>query len=62
MIVLRTETMPVYNNINNCITVPKSQSEGTVMQTYNNQPRQDDERKLRNVENNDGTYMCTQCC
>ena len=59
MLVLRIETMPVYN-INNCIVVPKSQSEVAVMQTYDNQPRQDDERKLRNVENNDGAYMCTQ--
>ena len=38
------------------ITVPTSQSEVTVIQSDDNQPRQDDESSP--VENTKGLYMC----
>ena len=44
-----------YNNCNHC-TVPTSQSEVTVIQSDDNQPRQDDESSP--VENTKGLYMC----
>ena len=40
------------------VIVPTSQSEVTVMQSHDNQPRQDDERSQ--VDDNNGTYVCTQ--
>ena len=44
------------DNCNHCITAPTSQSGVTVMQSHDNQPRQDDERSQ--VEINNG--MCIQ--
>ena len=41
------------------ITVPTSQSEVAVMQSHDNQPRQDDERSL--AEMNNGMYV-HKCC
>ena len=40
------------------IIVPTSQSEVAVMQSHDNQPRQDDERSQ--VEVNNGIRICTQ--
>ena len=45
----------LYHNCNH-YTVPTSQAEVTVMQSHDNQPRQDD--KSSQVEHTNGLYMC----
>ena len=49
----------LYHNCNHC-TVPTSQSEITVMQSDDNQPRQDDESSQ--VEHTNGSYVCGILC
>ena len=51
--------LALYHNCNH-YAVPTSQSEITVMQSDDNQPRQDD--KTSQVTNNEGLYMCGILC
>ena len=46
----------LYHNFQSLAAVPTSQSEVTVMQSYDNRPRQDDESSQ--VEHTNGLYLC----
>ena len=51
----------LYHNCNH-YTVPTSQSEGTVMQSDDNQPRQDHDDESSPVEHTNGLYISIATC